>query len=175
MVDALTVARIDAILPERFDGDAFRHHDPSRNSLSGAGARTFGGRWNPPESFPVLYMGLSADVVEAEFIRMATLQGRTVEDFLPRSFVRYRVSLAKVLDIRSPETRDAARLSDSELFGENRAACQTIGEAAHHLGLEAILAPSATSAGETLSVFMDRLGGESSVEVTERTTWHPPD
>jgi RES domain-containing protein len=171
VVDAPTVARLDALLPERFDGEAFRHHDPSRNSLSGAGARTFGGRWNPPESFPVLYTGLTAEVVEAEFARMASLQGRRVGDFLPRTFVRYRVALSKVLDLRSAESREVVRLSDSDIWGDDRVRCQVIGEAAHYLAFEAILAPSATAVGDTLSVFMDRIGGESSVEVVERTTW----
>jgi RES domain-containing protein len=174
MVDSRTVARIDEVSPVAFSGRGFRHLDPSRNPLSGTGARIFGGRWNPPESFPVIYLGLSKAVVEAEFLRMAALQGRDVHEFLPRAYVTYGVSLHGVLDLRLDETRLAVGLSEADLFGLDRERCRSVGDAAHYLALEGILAPSATRAGEVLAVFNDRLGADSSVEVLATATWTAP-
>ena len=93
MVDPELVARIGALRDATYSGEAWRHLDPSRDPLSGAGARLLGGRWNPPESFAVLYLGLALETVNAEFLRMASRQGRRVADFLPRRLCKYEVEL----------------------------------------------------------------------------------
>jgi RES domain-containing protein len=174
LVDTRTVARIDALAPVPLTAEAHRHLETKRNPLAGTGARIHGGRWNPPESFPVLYLGLTPAVVEAEFERMAHLAGTRVEDFLPRAFVRYRVTLNKVLDLRNPGARDSIGLTDGELYGDDRTPCQRVGDAAHYLGLEGVLAPSATRAGDALAVFTDRLGASSTIEVLDQTVWTAP-
>lgn len=47
-----------------------RFADPSwTNPLDGSYARTKGGRWNPPGSFPVVYLNANRDVARANLLR----------------------------------------------------------------------------------------------------------
>lgn len=142
-----------------------------RHPLSGTGARTHGGRWNPPESFSTLYLALARETTIREFYRLAQRQGRSPEDFLPRRMYRYDVTLSAVLDLRESSTQLALELRDSELSADNPAACQQIGESAQYLGLEGILAPSATGEGVVLAVFFDRLQADSQVHDLDHETW----
>lgn len=174
MIDQQLLARIDAIEPTSFAGQAFRHLAHDHHPLSGIGARIHGGRWNPPESFSTLYLALERETTVREFYRFAERQGRDPEDFLPRRLYRYDIALAALLDLRDPATRTALQLSDPELCSNDAAKCQQIGESAHHLGLEGILAPSATGEGVVLAVFFDRLNADSQVRDLDHEPWTAP-
>lgn len=76
MVSAHLVTAVDQLDPVPFLGDAFRHISPQYNPLSGVGARTQGGRWNPPQSFATLYLGAERETVVAEFARVVARSGR---------------------------------------------------------------------------------------------------
>jgi len=115
VIDQQLLARIDAIEPTSFAGQAFRHLAHDHHPLSGMGARIHGGRWNPPESFSTLYLALDRETTVREFYRLAERQGRDPEDFLPRRLYRYGIALAALLDLREPATRTALQLSDPEL------------------------------------------------------------
>lgn len=54
---------------------------------------------------------------------------------------------------------------------DDPAECQRVGEAAHHIGLEALLAPSATQRGDIAAVFLDRILPGSLVKDIERSRW----
>jgi hypothetical protein len=98
-----------------------------------------------------------------------------VSGFLPRELYRFEVRLSIVVDLRSEEARTKLHLADREFRSDNPRACQRVGEAAHRLGLEAILAPSATSVGTVLAVFADNLLPESVLEVVElAAVWEDP-
>lgn len=60
------------------------------------------------------------------------------------------------------------------LRSNDAAKCQQIGESAHHLGLEGILAPSATGEGVVLAVFFDRLHADSQVRDVDHEPWTAP-
>ena len=135
------------------------------------GARIHGGRWNPPESFSTLYLALDRETTVREFYRLAERQGRDPEDFLPRRLYRYDIALAALLDLRDSATRAALQLSDRELRASDAAKCRQIGESAHHLGLEGILAPSAAGEGAILAVFFDRLHADSQVRDLDHEPW----
>jgi RES domain-containing protein len=165
------LARVDAVEPTPFAGQAFRHLGQDRHPLSGTGARAHGGRWNPPESFSTLYLALERETTVREFYRLAKRQGRVPEDFLPRRMYRYDVALAAVLDLGDASTRTAVHLSGSELSADDAGKCQQIGEAAHYLGLEGILAPSATGEGTVLAVFFDRRHADSQVRDLDYEPW----
>jgi len=174
VIDQQLLAQIDAVEPTPFAGQAFRHIAQDRHPLSGTGARTHGGRWNPPESFSTLYLALERETTIREFYRLVKRQGRAPGDFLPRRMYRYDVALAAVLDLRDAATRTDLQLSESDLRADDAARCQQIGESAHYVGLEGILAPSATGEGIVLAVFFDRLRADSQVRDLDHEPWTAP-
>lgn len=147
-----------------------------RPGLSGEGARMIGGRWNPPASFAVIYLGLSLEVVIAEFHRLAARQRLAPDHFLPRALYRYDLDLHNVLDLRKTAARGTLALSDADLGAEHPNASQAVGEAAFACGREAILAPSATGAGQVLAVYLERLGPNSTIREDQVEVWEevPP-
>ena len=157
------VREVDARPRVTFEGVAFRHLGPGHSPSSGEGARIRGGRWNPAESFPTLYLALSIDTVVAEFYRLAERQGMPPENLLPRRIQTYGVELQAVLDLRDPTARQGLGLSDAVIAGDDPTLCQSVGDAAHYAGFEAILAPSATGIGLVLAVFVDRMVAGSSI------------
>ncbi|MGH3440985.1 MAG: RES family NAD+ phosphorylase [Nitriliruptorales bacterium] len=166
--------RVDALKPTSFPGPAWRHVRPEYPPLSGEGARIIGGRWNPPESFPTLYLGLNVDIVVAEFHRHLARQGLRAQDALPRVLYEYAVRLGRVLDLRDPDTLQALGLHP-DLSSAPAARCQEVGEAAHYLGLEGILASSAAGSGDVLAVYLDRQLPDSTLEVTQSSDWEASD
>jgi RES domain-containing protein len=174
VIDSQILARIDAIEPTPFAGKAFRHIAPDHHPLSGIGARTHGGRWNPPDSFSTLYLALDRETTVVEFYRLAKRQSRAPEDFLPRRMYSYDIALAAILDLRNTSTRTALGLSELDLRSNDASKCQQIGESAHYLGLEGVLAPSAAGEGNVLAVFFDRLHADSQVRDLDYEPWTAP-
>lgn len=169
------VAAIDELGSVSFSAKVFRHVAPGRDPRSGRGARIFGGRWNPPDSFAVLYCGLDVPTVVAEFQRLARRQGVASGGFLPRELHLLSVELGSVLDLREEAARRRLGHSDRELRSDDLTVCQAIGAAAHSVGIEAILAPSAAGDGTALAVFLDALRPGSSVEAIGReAVWDEP-
>jgi RES domain-containing protein len=119
----------------------------------------------------VLYLGLSEDAVKAEFYRFADRQGMPPENLLPRRRQEYQVELQGLLDLRDPGTRSALGLTDAVIEGDDPAVCQAVGDAAHYVGFEGIIAPSATGTGEVLAVFTDKLVPGSSVTPQSSVIW----
>jgi RES domain-containing protein len=135
--------------------------------LSGDGARRKGGRWNPPDSFPVVYAALDVATVDRELDRAARRAGMTGAMMGPRRLATIRVRLSRVLDMTDVGVRAALDVTEADLMGEDLTIPQAIGETAHHLGYEAILAPSATGAGHALVILLDNRAADSLLEVTE--------
>jgi RES domain-containing protein len=168
------VGRLDALGATALSAVAFRHVSVGTNPKAGTGARIHGGRWNPANSFATLYLGLEVGTVAAEFARAARKQGLSPEQFLPRNLCTIRVSLSALLDLRREESRAAIELSDDQLRADDPASCRDIAEAAHYLGLEGVLAPSATRAGTVLAVFLETLRPGSELEVIRTELWDQP-
>src|SRR6266511_1404509 len=171
MPDPEVVERVDALGVSSFVGEGYRHMGPGYPPLSGEGARVRGGRWNPPNSFPTLYLALDLETLGAEFHRAAEREGLQPEALLPRRVYRYEIRLAAVLDLRDARALDAAGLTDADIESDDLRACQAVGEAGHYLGSEGILAPSAVGPGDVLAIFYSRLRAGSSVTHFELKTW----
>jgi RES domain-containing protein len=171
VVDSGLVACIDGLPATAYEGEAFRHLAPGYDPLSGRGARIRGGRWNPSDSFSVLYLGLDRATVTAEFHRLAERERRDPSDFLPRSFYRYELTLQNLVDIRTADAADALGLSPAELSSDQLEPCQRVGLAAHHAGREGILARSATGEGIVVALFLDAMQPRSTIAPTEMESW----
>ncbi len=73
MADPRLIELLDGLPRTTFDGEALRHTGPEYNPLA-SGARIRGGRWNPPDSFSVLYLALERQTAAAERTRLAQRQ-----------------------------------------------------------------------------------------------------
>lgn len=116
-----------------------------------------GGRWNPKESIPVLYLALEEDTAIAEMRRAAEKQGVDADELLPRAVTEVEFELIRVLDLTIEDVVDGVGFTKSQLISDDPSACQAIGAAAHYLGFEAMRAKSATGSGEILAIFWDKL------------------
>ncbi|MBA3234480.1 MAG: RES domain-containing protein, partial [Chloroflexi bacterium] len=85
----------------------------------------------------------------------------------PRRLSTIRVRLSRVLDLTRPDVCAALGVSENDLTDDEVALPQAIGEAAHHLGYEAILAPSAAGDGNVLAIFLDNRAADSVLEIVE--------
>lgn len=154
-------------------GLTFRHTAARRDPLSGAGARLNGGRWNPKDLFAALYLAEPVATCMGELVRMAQSQGVPVAVLLrvPRVLHDVQVTEARVLDLTAPEHRAAIGLADSDISDSDWTICQQVGHAAWFLGLQGILAPSATGGGNVLTLFEGRIDpGQVSVVSSREIT-----
>ena len=149
---------------------AARWNDP----VSGEGARIHGGRFNPPDSFPVLYLCTTRPCTVAELHNLGRRQSIGVDGLLPRVLYRYEVSLDRVLDLTSQKTLDHLGVADMEITGVDLSIPRQIGEAAHAFGSQAVRAHSALGVDQVIAVFPERVGpGRILPELVE--TWESVD
>jgi RES domain-containing protein len=152
---------------------AVRHLSPKYDPRSGEGARLSGGRFNPPDSFPTLYLCETRACAIAELTRLGARHIVGVEGLLPRVLYRYELDLDRVLDLTDRQVREHIDVSVADLVGDDWSLCQAIGTEAHAAGDQAIRTYSATDVDTVLVVFPELIGsGFISVELVER--WEIP-
>ena len=148
------VEAIDAVGKTRWSGKTFRYTNARREPLSGEGARRFGGRYNPRELFPTVYLAQPVEACMRELERAAENQHLSVERLLsvPQVLHTIGVSEIEVLDLTVPATQALLGLEEADLTGDH-APCQEVGHAAWFLEFHGVLAPSAVGEGVTLALF----------------------
>jgi RES domain-containing protein len=149
---------------------AYRNQAAGFDPRSGEGARRFGGRFNPPNSFAVLYLCTTRACVVAELTRQAARQSLSVEDLLPRELWRIRANLATVLDLTDASTLAKLGVHSGDLVRDDHHSTQELGATAHAHKFQAILAPSATGVDAVLAIFPDNLG-EITLNVERIAEW----
>lgn len=158
---------VDGLGSTNWAGVAFRHVAPNRDPLQGFGSFLAGGRWNPRDSFSTIYLASPVEACIAEFLRMASGQGRGAESFLPRTVYEIRVEELELLDLRASDARASLDLDEEDISSADRTKCQEVGATAHFLGFQGVLAPSATGMGVVLAVFESRVRKGDLVVVDE--------
>ncbi len=144
-------------------GKFLRHAAPNRDAFAGG----YHGRWGA--NFPVIYLGRPLDsCIEEADRHLVEDTGVPAQMVKARTLYTVQIDVTDVLDLRSEQAQEAVGLTPGDLaspVGEYTA-CQRIAAAAHQLELHGILAPAATSLGETLAIFRERVrNAELPVEV----------
>lgn len=167
--------RIAAAPRSQYHGEAFRQMAAKYpNPYSGEGARINGGRFNPPDSFPTLYLCTTRACSAAELRRYANHQVIGLAGLLPRTLYRYDLQLDRVLDLSSSAMLEDLGLVHDQVIGSDWTIPQEIGETAHATGWQALLAPSATGVDLVLAVYPENLGdGHLAAKAFE--TWGQPE
>jgi RES domain-containing protein len=137
----------------------YRNQARGFDPRSGDGARRFGGRFNPPHSYPVIYLCTSRPCVIAELTRQAERQGLAIDDLLPRELWRITVDLNKVLDLTNRNTLKALEIDPADLVRDDVQLTHEIGEAAHEHGFQAIQSASATGVDDVVGIMPENLAG----------------
>jgi RES domain-containing protein len=140
-----------------FKGDGYRQPSPRYEPLSGEGARLRGGRFNPPNSFSVLYLCTTRACAVAEFRRFADRHPIGAEAFLPRVLFRYEIELASLLDLTDGDVLSQLDIEPASLLDDDWTLTQEIGELAHQFGFQGVVNTSATRVDDVLALFPDNL------------------
>ncbi len=151
-------ALLAVVTARGFTGPAYRNQAPGFDPVSGEGARRHGGRFNPPHSFPVVYLCATTPCVVAELSHQAVRQGLHLSDLLPRELWTISLALDTILDLGDLDVRHQLHLQIGDLVRPDYGFTQEIGEAVHELRYQAIRSPSATDVDEVLAVFPENLG-----------------
>jgi RES domain-containing protein len=134
----------------------WRHTAPNRPALSGAGARVFGGRWNPADTVATIYLATTEACAREELNRLLRGQARGAVSF-PRSLHLVQANGLVGVDLASPAALDAVGLTSEDLVDDDWTACQVVGNAVQYLGITALFAPSTTGAGNVVAVYEPHL------------------
>jgi RES domain len=167
----------------RRGGPYLRVADPAwKDPLDGQHAALRGGRWNPPASFPVVYLCREVAVARANVDRLLADQPYGPEDLRPEAgpvLVRTRVPEDRYLNVITDAGCRAVGLPASyprDTRGRvvPHPRCQPIGEQAHERGLPGVAARSAVSTGEELAYFGRRRLRRGAVLAFDRWFWEQP-
>jgi RES domain-containing protein len=133
--------------------------------MNGEGSFKHGGRWNAPETFPVIYSSTRPSTAVDEAFQLAADYELAPDDLKPRLTCGIEWDLSRMVDFTATDL--PAWLKLDEWMLENFSAingsgfetlCQALGRAARNSGISAILCPSARVAkGVNLVAFPDRL------------------
>jgi RES domain-containing protein len=149
--DVALLDRLDACARETFDGEVWRVVRGGRDPLLGHASV---GRWSDGR-FDVLYTSLERETALAEIFALLTAQ-----PVFPSksSFFAHRLRVRATRILRLPDDASLAHLGiDVAGYRERRyAKTQEVGDAAHFLDFQAIVAPSARLAGANLILFTEK-------------------
>jgi RES domain-containing protein len=139
------------------DAAVWRHVSPCKQFRpdSGDGAIGTGGRFNPPNSYPVVYGSLGRTAAGAELRMLARRHPIGIDNLLPRHLSRFRVKSNTVLDLRLSSARKILDLPPVGAAVTHRTHSQLIGELARALGIDVIVAPSTAGVGAMVAIFPD--------------------
>jgi hypothetical protein len=152
-----SLAQLIASAPRTsLDGQFERHTSANVRQLTGSDS---GGRWSPVRKFSVLYLGRPRDSIVVEAYRHLvdpfSDMGMTGQMVAPRRIFTCHVNVTEILDLRSATGQRQVGLTSADLLSAigEYSPCQRVGQVAHQLGLHGVIAPAATTLGETLALF----------------------
>ena len=141
--------------------------------MSGDGSLKFGGRWNAPGSFQVIYSSRRPGTAVEEAFQLAADYMLTPDDLKPRVTCGIQWDLSRVINLTHGNLPNWLELADwmKENFSRINdrgfeTLCQAFGRAARSSGAAALLCPSArVPDGINLVVFRDRLRATDAIRI----------
>ena len=151
-------------------------HAQTTKLLDGKGSLSHGGRWSAAGTFSAVNLSTAQETAIAESGASFTYYNFAPSDVRPKVIVAVRASFSKVLDLVAPKgLRTKPWLELDKLLAEDwhkvndaghESQSQAFGRAAHAIGAEALLVPSARVAGGmNLVYFPQSLARGSEVEI----------
>ncbi|MFO0935914.1 MAG: RES family NAD+ phosphorylase [Gemmataceae bacterium] len=147
--------------------------------ITGMGAKTHAGRWNPKGSFPTVYTSLTPETALAESRAHFDYYQVDFADATPIVLTSIHVSLSCILDLTVGPIRTKLRVSLKRMRDENwrklnqrgkTSLTQTLGQSLHGTGFEAILVPSFAMPGfRNLVIFPENLRKDSVLTITNES------
>jgi len=141
-------------------GELYRSASPcyanKDDLLTGAGSKTAGARWNPPNSFRTVYASLEVETALDEALAHFRYYGLSLAKAMPRMIVSLEARIQRTLDLRDGPTRRLLGVSVRRMLTEpwreeqkrgREALTQAIGRLAYEVDLEGLLVPSAARKG----------------------------
>jgi RES domain-containing protein len=161
-LDEDVVQRVNDLGTTTWSGTMHRYTSTGRDPRSGIWARLFGGRWNPRDVFPTIYLSHPAAACIAELDRTAAASSLPVPMMIRKGLTLHVLAVREmqVLDLREPSALRQVGLGMEDISDEDWTACQAVGHAAYFLDFDGVLAPSATGTGLVLAAFETRLRPE---------------
>jgi RES domain-containing protein len=140
-----------AVVPV-WEGTVYRHmfgeHAPARRNTTGA-------RWNGPP-VEAIYTSCERETALAEADYYISLQ--PLRPKARRTLYTLRVAIASVVDLTRAGVLDTLGITPAILCADDQAPCRLIGGAAHWLGHNGLLVPSARNAtGKNLVIYQHDL------------------
>jgi len=142
----------------RLVGLAFRATSPRYGDLhhTAAMSRSFPGRFNTTDVGAV-YVSREPQTAVDEHRRRAARDGISLTEMHPRSLFVIDLLLHRVVDLRTREELTAWGLTPDDVASDDMRRCQEVADVAARLGAEAIRWNSATGAGQSFAIFVERL------------------
>ncbi len=139
--------RLQAIESGPWAGQTFRHmfgdYPPEAENTRGA-------RWNPP-GVAAIYTSLAREGALAEAEHQIAVQ--PVRPRARRTLYTIEITLTQVLDLTDTNLLQELGVGEAELAADDMAMCHDLGGAAHWIGCDGLLVPSARSANTNLVIF----------------------
>jgi RES domain-containing protein len=170
-------------------GEVYRSASPryanKDDLLTGAGSKTAGARWNPPNSFRTVYTSLDPQTALDEVLAHFRHYGLAISKAMPRVFVSLETSLRRVLDLTDGSTRRLFGVSERRLLTVlwreeqkrgREALTQAVGRLAYEAEWEGLLVPSAArKGGANLIIFPANLSAPRSwLRIINKSELPPP-
>jgi RES domain-containing protein len=159
-----------------WSGEVYRSASPryanKDDLLTGAGSKTAGGRWNPPNSFRTIYTSLDPHTALDEVLAHFVYYRLPIARAMPRVIVALETCFQRILNLTNSAIRRLLGVSERRLRDEpwrtmqkkgREALTQALGRLAFDAGWEGILVSSAASKnGVNLIIFPANLDAPGS-------------
>ncbi|MDB6020716.1 MAG: hypothetical protein JWQ04_573 [Pedosphaera sp.] len=138
--------------------------------VSGLGSQIHGGRWNPKNSFPAVYLCETAEAALQEFLARGRRLKLADHKSLPMVMAWVKVKVLNMLDTTNTEVAtaispffEAEKIHWRAIQDRREAISQAIGRAAHGLRFSGLITPSQASPGSRNIIIFPRNLTESEV------------